>query len=395
MQNTSHDFDAIIVGAGPVGTVIALQLAKQGRRVAVVEARASRVNTDSTTQDPRILALSRLSVDLLQQAGVTLPVKQLTAIQQVHVSQAGAFGRTLLSGADIGVTDLGYTMAYHDLDQAVGHALNQAPIHLFQGWRGEKIGNLAAYASLTIRHPEQGQQLLTSKLLIAAEGGSVLQQLPSLHHHVHDYEQSALLCRLALAEGYQHQHIAYERFAEGGPFALLPVGSEMMLVWTRRHAAAEALLNSTPAEFLDALHQICGHKLRFAACVSPPQAIPLRLKLANKLHAGRVMLVGNAAQTLHPVAAQGLNLGLRDADTLLPLLAHARDIGAPALLHCYQRQRQRDRLTITAFTHSLIGLFDHHDPISRLGRGIALSALDMLTPLRQRFTHKLVFGLEY
>jgi 2-octaprenyl-6-methoxyphenol hydroxylase len=95
------------------------------------------------------------------------------------------------------------------------------------------------------------------------------------------------------------------------------------------------------------------------------------------------------------VAAQGLNLGLRDADTLLPLLAHARDIGAPALLHRYQRQRQRDRLTITAFTHSLIGLFDHHDPISRLGRGIALSALDMLTPLRQRFTHKLVFGLEY
>ena len=379
--------ELIVVGGGPVGATLALLAARAGRQVTLLEARA---HDAGRRDDPRVLALSHASQQALLAAGGWPDSLAATAIDTVHISQQGSFGRTLIQRDDLQLPHLGYTVSYPDLNQALDAALAASSVRVIHGAEVQGLHSLSAYAQVRFAHQGHTRQM-TGRLVALAEGGALAAQLPGMRRHEHDYQQSALICQVDVSV--PHQGMAFERFAVDGPLALLPCGDAMMLVWTRQGAAAEALTACDDADFIAQLQVAIGDRLGAITGVGARACVPLRLKFALRTVSGRVALVGNAAQTMHPVAAQGLNLGLRDAVGLVDSLAGARDIGEAAVLAGFARQRQLDRRAVTGFTHSLIQLFDRHDPLLNAARGLGLTLLDNIAPLRRAFAGHLVFGV--
>lgn len=379
--------ELIVVGGGPVGATLALLAARAGRQVTLLEART---HDAGRRDDPRVLALSHASQQALADAGAWPDRLPATAIDTVHISQQGSFGRMLIQRDDLQLPHLGYTVSYPDLNEALGAALDASPVRVIHGAEVTELHALSAYARVRFAHGGVSQAL-TGRLVALAEGGALAANLPGMRRHEHDYRQSAVICRVDTA--LPHQGVAFERFAVDGPLALLPCGESMMLVWTRDSATAESLRHLDDAAFIAQLQAAIGERLGAIVGVGARAVVPLRLKFALNTVSGRVALVGNAAQTMHPVAAQGLNLGLRDAVGLVGCLADAHDIGDARPMAAFTRLRRFDRRAVTGFTHSLIQLFDRHDPVLNAVRALSMSLLDTIGPLRRRFASHLVFGV--
>jgi len=376
-----------VVGGGPVGATVALLAAQAGRQVTLLEARPS---GSGRHDDPRVLALSHTSQQALLAAGAWPDSLPATPIDTVHISQQGSFGRTLIQRDDLQLPHLGYTVGYHDLNVALDQALAQSSVQRVDAATVTGLSSLSAYARVQFQHDGQ-RHALTTRLVVLAEGGALAAGLPGMRRHEHDYQQSAVIARVETA--LPHQGMAFERFATDGPLALLPYGNALMLVWTRDSATAESLKTLDDTAFCTALQGAIGDRLGAITAVSPRATVPLKLKFALNTVSGRVALVGNAAQTMHPVAAQGLNLGLRDALGLVQALGEGGDVGDARKLAEFARLRRIDRRSVTGFTHSLIQLFDRHDPVINTVRGLSLSLLDSIGPLRRAFAGHLVFGV--
>lgn len=388
-------FDVAIVGGGPVGAALALALRDSGLGVAVLEAKS-----DFFARDPRALALSQGTRLILERLG-TWPrlAAQVTAITSIHVSQRGRIGRTLLEAQAFSVPALGYTAEYGDLYAALAADLPASGAELIVGAQVSAVRPASGCG--LVEYGQAGRMhRLSARLIVLADGGKGVPGPVA----VKDYGQSALICLVETE--LPHAQRAYERFTAQGPIALLPLdpkgsapgalGAEYALVWTTPNEDLEARMQLSDRAFLAALQAAFGDRQgRFLACGSR-SVFPLRLVTAQEPIKPGLVRVGNAAQTLHPVAGQGFNLGLRDAWWLAQTLLDTprADLGTLASLERYRGLRRWDVGGGIAMTDVLVDLFANDLPGLSQGRGLALSVMDVVPVLKQAFARKMMFGVQ-
>jgi 2-octaprenyl-6-methoxyphenol hydroxylase len=384
-MNTQH-YDIAIIGGGPVGAALALALRGSNLKVCVLEARTE----NSTSQDARALALSYGSRLLLDRLGVWNALNDVSPIRTIHISQQKSFGRAVLRAAELNVPELGYVLPYPALQAALDKALQHATSHVLYGSQVTALHSESDFATISFQQNGEEKSIQT-RLAVVTDGGKLLEkQYPP---EVRDYGQSALITHITCAAPQLHK--AFERFTPHGPLALLPFKDGYELVWTASHQAAQAMLNWDDATFLRELQQQFGERVGDFLTVSKRTCFPLGLRRApRQTPQPHVVLLGNAAQTLHPVAGQGFNLGLRDAWELAQeILNVAPDaLGTEAMLSDYRKQRRTDREAGIRFTDGLVRLFSNDLPLVSAGRAAALTALDCL-PFAKKFVAKrMMFG---
>jgi len=340
-------------GAGPVGCVLALALHQSGRPVVLIGKTFA-----SEGQPLRPVALSHASRLILERVGAWRSLAS-TPIETIHVSQQGGFGRVSLAAADAGVPALGYVLDYGVL---LGSLLNRVK-------------------DCAIRiEAETGEPLL----VVHAEGSST-------DSEEKNYQQEALVALVATqptAAG-----IAWERFTPEGPLALLPLGGRYCALWGMRPGRAQQLCRAPGAEFLAALSQAFGRRAGEFVAVAQRSRVPLALRVRPSRVGERAAYIGNAAQTLHPVAGQGLNLGLRDAWDLAQVLRDAKDPGEARVLQRFAGMRRIDATAAVRVTDFLAGAFLATNPLAALTRGFGLTALDICLPARRFFARRMIYGV--
>lgn len=373
--------EVTIVGAGPAGMALAAALARWGIRPRVIDARGR----GAAQRDPRVLALSYGSRQILQRLGAWERLRA-TPIETIHVSQQGGFGRTLIRAGDYGLPALGYVVAAGELAAALARTLAAAGIEPDFDTSVENVAAGREDAIVSTCGPE-GAARHRARLVVHAEGAAggardLVQR---------DYRQQAVICIAHSAEPFATT--AYERFTPEGPLALLPHDGAYAVVVTAADASAAGLAQLDDGAFRRALQARLGQRLHIAA-VGSRSVFPLALRLRRDPTAARCVWLGNAAQTLHPVAGQGFNLALRDLWTLAELLRdHApADPGDPELLRRYRAARQLDRSGAIGFTDGLIRVFGSGNPLLAGLRGAGLALLDILPPARGFVAKRMIFG---
>lgn len=371
------DSDVVIIGAGPVGMALALSLAGSRLRVRLVDARARGAWSD----DPRALALAHGSRQLLERLQAW-DAGAATAIREIHVSQRGGFGRTLIEASDYGAPALGYVMRYRDLAAALAARL--APEQLLAECAVESIETGRNQATLGVVQHGAARRL-TTRLIVHAEGTPE----PAADVSVRDYHQHAIVAEVHTAA--PHRHRAWERFTADGPLALLPLGAGYSVVFTLPAEQAARLIERSDDDFLAALRERFGRRVDFVA-TGPRASFPLALRRRSQITQQRQVWIGNSAQTLHPVSGQGFNLGLRDAAELAEVLLDHGDPGEAAALAAHAHGRDRDRRYSMAFTDGIVRLFSNDLAPLRCARGLGLLALDLYPPLRHFVAKRMIWG---
>ena len=374
--------DVLVVGAGPVGMTLALALAGGGHRVLLLDRRPrSACASSACASDPRALALSHGSRQLLERLEAW-NARAATAIRQIHVSQRGGFGRTLIDADDYDTPALGYVMRYSDLadelDARLGSDQILAPCTV------DTIETDGDEAVVTVTNEGRSRRI-NARLVVHAEGTPDNEA----DVKVRDYRQHAVVAEVSTTTG--HQLRAWERFTPDGPLALLPLDDGYSIVFTVPPEKAERLLAMDDAAFLAALRAQFGRRLEFTACRARA-SFPLALRVRSPLVSRRQVWIGNAAQSLHPVSGQGFNLGLRDACELAEILHRHSDAGDPAALASYARGRGIDRRGSIAFTDGIVRLFSNDIAPLCLARGLGLLALDLAPPLRHFVARRMIWG---
>jgi len=372
--------DILIVGGGPVGCTLALALQQAEHSVVLIERRPLAAAAPGANAF-RPIALSYASRLILERVGAwaSIPV---TAIEQVHVSQLGAPGRTLLRASDAALPALGYVTDYAALSDALTAKARAAGIEWLDRAQADAIEPGAD--SVGLRASRDGETLeLVGRCVVHAEGAGEGMRLRS-------YGQTGIVTRVETepAAG----HCAFERFTPDGPLALLPQAGAYAVVWSLREARAEALAAAPDSAFLEALARTIGSRVGALRAVGPRAAHPLALRERTSRIAPRQAYVGNAAQTLHPVAGQGLNLGLRDAWDLAEHWRGASDPGAADVLGAFLAARRFDVRATIGMTDALLRSFGSAHPLLRAGRCVAMTALDLLPPARRFFARRMIFG---
>ena len=392
MNDTNRHFDIIVAGGGMVGASLAIALEPLGLRVAVVEA-VARTAELQPSFDERSTALSRSTQRSFEAMGLWQDVVAAsTPIQSIHVSDKGRFGFSHIDAEEQGVEALGYVCINRVLGGVLQGALAEANnVTLKCPARITAVENQSDRAVVTVRHEDGDEEQLTSTLLVVADGArsQVRDMLGIGVSHV-DYEQKAIIGNV-LTE-LPNNGCAYERFTEAGPVAMLPItNGRTAFVWILDTGSADAMLALDDAEFTAALSDAFGTRLGEFSRVGTRNAYPLGLSKALRLGSGRAVLVGNAAHGLHPVAAQGFNLGLRDVAALCDCIADelARtddvDIGAPRVLEQYMEWRKPDQEKLVAFTDGLVRLFGSRRPGLRALRNLGMLGFDFIPGVRRAF----------
>jgi 2-octaprenyl-6-methoxyphenol hydroxylase len=373
--------DVAIVGAGPVGATLGLAAARDGLAIELFEARSG------PSSDKRTLALSHGSHERLAEVGAW-PTASATPIRTIHVSQQGGPGRTLIDASDQGLDALGYTVPYGALEAALAARLGALGIPIHYGEACESIALAPEGAQLKLATGREAQ----ARLLVLADGGANAAKIPGIAFHEKDYGQSAVVG--AVRTDKDHAGRAYERFTPRGPMALLPVEDRYALVWTAAPDEARALVELEEGAFLERLQAAFGDRAGRFVSVGARGSFPLKLRTVNTPVALRTAIIGNAAQALHPIAGQGLNLGLRDAAELAAAIAAAsrEALGSDAMLAAYREARRRDAARGVAFTDLLVSLFGDGRRLPTWGRGLALAALDLFPPARRLLAERMIHG---
>jgi len=370
--------DILIIGAGPVGMALALALKDGPHSVTLLDAR----ERGAARQDPRVLALSHGSRLTLERLGVWAHLPS-TPIRHIHVSQQGGGGRTVIEEDDYGIDGLGHVVRAGDLASVLDDTIAQAGITLIDHAQAEVDTGLPGRIKIS---RDRKTETLDARLVACAEGGMRADD-PDID--VRDYGQHALISMATPAR--PHGNTAYERFTTTGPVALLPCGTDFAVVHTASPERADELLALNDAAYLAELQHTFGRRVRLQG-VSHRERFPLQLRIRRTPTDERLVWLGNAAQTLHPVAGQGFNLALRDVWTLSEHLLAATDPGAPNVLGAYLSARRTDRRGTVGFTDSLVRLFSNDIGPLRHLRGLGLLALDLAPPLRHFVAKRMMFG---
>ena len=380
------DFDILIAGSGMVGASLACALAGRPLRVVTVEP-VEPTASRQPSYDDRVVALSLGSQRILEATGVWRGLQGLaTPIRAVHVSDRGHFGATRLEALRLGVEALGYVVEARSLGAALLARLAApgGPERLCPA-RVESLAP-AADAALVTLDVGGAVRRVTARLVVAADGGrSEVRAGVGIATDERPYGQAAVIANLSPERA--HQGVAYERFTDTGPLAVLPMSEgRCALVWSVPEGVAERVLGLDDAEFLRAVQERFGERLGRFLRVGHRSAYPLSLVRAREQIRPRVVVIGNAAHTLHPVAGQGFNLGLRDAAALAQVIVDTvRDGGDPGLpeaLESYARWRQADHSQVTGFTDAVVRVFSNRSAIIGAARNAGLLALDLLPGLK-------------
>ena len=378
------DTDVAVIGGGMVGASLALGLAGTGVRVLLVES----TPFDSAAQpsfDERTTALGNASRRIFAGLGVWDTIAPgAAAIRAIHVSDAGRFGFSRLDAGEQGVDALGYVVANRAIGAALWGALARAPgITLRVPARAEDLEINAQRVRFTLSGAVGGREQVDARLVVAADGAqSQVRLAAGIEAAVEDYEQVAVVANVAADR--PHQGVAYERFTPAGPLAVLPVhDGTYAVIWACRPEQAQQVLALGEAQYLASLQAQFGWRAGRFVRASRRGSYPLKLTRAANTVATRTVLIGNAAQALHPVAGQGFNLGLRDAAMLAEVIANASgDVGAPELLRQFSEWRSRDRQGVTRFTDGLVKLFADRRPGVPLLRNLGLLMFDLAPPAK-------------
>ncbi len=377
----------MIVGAGPVGAALALAIADADLDVVALDARAQ----GDTLRGDRSLAISHGGRLILERIGVwpRLATQRhaVTPITTIDISQAGGFGVTTLTAEEQQVPALGYVVSYRALTHALDAALATTRTTVRYGAEAVTVEATPDRAEVTLR---DGSTLHT-RLAVVADGTGAA--VAGVRRTRRDYGQVAVVAKVGTRR--PHAGVAYERFTPRGPMALLPEGERYGLVWTLPPADAERALALPEVAFLAELTRHFGARRDDFTTVAERRSFPLALEYAQPAVTHRCVLVGNAAQALHPIAGQGFNLGLRDAFELAQVVntAPPHALGTHAFVARYAARRGADRRAGIAFTDGLARIFAVDHALVRWPRGIGLALLDALPPAKRAFTRAMLFGL--
>jgi 2-octaprenyl-6-methoxyphenol hydroxylase len=384
---TARRHDIIIVGGGPVGASLALALASSGLDVLTIDSRAR----DAQPTDTRSLALSWGSRLILERIGVWQRCAPHTAISTIHVSQRGGMGRAVLDAREVDLPALGYVVGYASLHHALAGRLRETHAAVLYATTVSAVN--AVESAISVQFVREGRHdVAQASLLVIADGGGNLGAQAGASTHTRDYAQVAVVANVSVST--PHRNRAFERFTPDGPVALLPHGSQYALVWSAKPEQARSLLELDDARFLQRLQAHFGDRAGRFVAVTPRASFPLSLRVARSPSLDRVLLLGNAAQTLHPIAGQGFNLGLRDAWTLAEMMQH-RPLDAdalPAIAAEFRRARRPDRFAGIGMTDALATIFSNDLPPLRAARGMGLFLLDLLPPAKRMLMRRMIFG---
>ncbi|MGF6938601.1 2-octaprenyl-6-methoxyphenol hydroxylase [Paraburkholderia sp. UCT70] len=400
------DFDVTIVGAGPVGLALAGWLARRSvtreLKIALVDAR----EPEDSIADPRAIAVSHGSRMILE------PLRwpaDATAIERIHVSQRGHFGRTLIDHREHGLPALGYVLRYGSIVHGLADAVHATQVHWFRSTSAGAPVQVLDGVTLPIETAGVARQLRT-RILVNAEGGLFGDQkhaknpsratdeyagarnIGKNNAGSRDYGQTALVGTVTVSA--PQPHVAWERFTSQGPIALLPMGgvrgADYALVWCCAPDEAARRAQLSDEAFLRELDAAFGGRMGRFTHIKGRASFPLGLNTVDTLVNGHIVAIGNAAQTLHPVAGQGLNLGLRDAHALVDALS--AEGPTPLALATFAQRRALDRRLTIGSTDTLARLFTvDFAPLAVL-RGLALTALEFVPPIKTALARQMMFG---
>ena len=399
MAATDRNYDIVIAGGGMIGASLALALSPLGLRVAVVEA-VARGESGQPSFDDRSTALSRSTQRMFEAMGLWDDViSAATPIRRIHVSDRGRFGFSHIDAAEQGVDALGYVVINRVLGDVLQSVLAKAAtVDLMCPARVVDIETGSDFASAKIETADGGHEELGCQLLVAADGAnSAVRPMLGIYAKKTDYGQHAVIGNLLPEKSLDN--CAYERFTEQGPLALLPVADDRAaFVWTVSSHDAGRVLGLDDEAFLDELQEAFGYRLGRLSRVGKRAGYPLSLSKALRLTAERSVLVGNSAHGLHPVAAQGFNLDMRDVAALCDCIADARriepstDLGDPDLLDRYAEWRRDDQGKLVRLTDGIVRLFGSSSPPLRAVRNIGMLGFDVIPGVRSLFA-KHMMGL--
>jgi len=374
---TEQQHDVVIVGGGLVGASLAIALARHGARdVALVE--AAPPTAMPAVFDQRNLSFAAATINALSALGVMQKLQAPTgAIRRIHISRQGDFGRVRLQAADYGRDRFGEVVVARDFGVALEYRLEELPT--LTRYRPATFVGLAEADGQTRRlrlRSEGGEQVLRARLLVAADGTrSAVREALGIGTQQHDYAQTLFVARLRAEQA--PDGTAYERLTAQGPTALLPRGDRHYgIVHGVATEQAEAVAALGEAAWLARLQASLGWRVGRLLASGERSAYPITRVLADAITAHRAVVLGNAAQTIHPIGAQGFNLGLRDALTLAELIEAGSDPGADDLLRQYAQRRAEDRQRTLAFSDGLARLTANPAPLMRPLRSLGMAAVD-------------------
>jgi len=417
-KEQKQHFDVIISGGGLSGSLMALSLSQLTKTngnalsIAIVEAlphQQTSANKESALFDARVLALSHGSASYLAKVGAWQYLKEdACAITDIDISDRGHFAKARLNACDHNVNALGYVIDMALIGKAQLKALSASRnenIHWFSPdsiedveWKSECQDEGVANKD-QVKVKLNSGQVLSASLLLACDGAnSPCRKLAKIEVSCDDYHQVALIANVTTSK--PHKNKAFERFTEFGPIAMLPLkpvsaqptASRCSLVWTLPPQEAEKVAKLNDEDFNIALADAFGGWLGEITHVGKRDVYPLVLLQAERQTFHRMALVGNSSHTIHPIAGQGFNLGLRDVQVMTDLVTKAllagQDIGSFSLLHDYQVNRVKDQQEVIQLTDSLVTLFANDLPPLVIGRNIGLQALNLISSFKNVLVKK-------
>lgn len=406
----SH-YDIVIVGGGMVGASLAAALIQAsqtlGLKIAIIEAHAlpeSAVEGYQPSYDARSTALAYGSRVIYERMGLwdTLQT-HLAAISDIHVSDQGRFGMTRLHAADENVPALGYVVENRWLGQVLLNRLQADDVTNIEFICPATVTDIQPAAEnmqLQLEHAGESTQL-TAELVVMADGGrSPLRQKMGIGYQQQDYQQHAIVTNLT--PGQPHNGMAYERFTRNGPMALLPLEDQngeprVALVWTVPSEQLDETLALSDEDFMARLHDTFGYRLGYFQRVGERHHYPLKLTFAEEQVRSGLVLLGNAAHALHPIAGQGYNLALRGAVRLAEYIIQTKQqgqaLGQLADLQAFQEQVRGDQQKTVGFSDQTMKLFSNNQPLLALGRSAGLQVMDTCPLLKTVFARS-AMGLD-
>ena len=368
--------DVLIVGGGLVGASLAIALDRLGLDVGLVEAAPQ--GALPAVFDQRNLSFATATVNALTALGVMAKLRTPTGpIQRIHVSRQGDFGRTRLQATDYGREAFGQVVVAREFGEALEARL--AELKRLTRYRPARFIGLgdASAATRSIRIADtQGEREIIARLLVGADGTrSGVREALGIASLEHGYGQTLFVARMRTEQA--PDGTAYERFGEHGPTALLPRGDRHFgVVHGVATSEAEEVAALDDAAWIERIQSVFGWRVGRFLSTGERSTYSIIKVVAERTTAARAVVVGNAAQSLHPIGAQGFNLGLRDALTLVELIEHADDPGADSLLDAYARRRDEDRQRTLQFSDGLARITGNASPLLRPLRTLGLLAAD-------------------
>jgi 2-octaprenyl-6-methoxyphenol hydroxylase len=378
--------DIAIIGGGLVGLSAALALQQSGRSISIIES-SDLVHNESTGLNTRSIALSYASVQILKALDIWQEIKtQAAPIKTIHVSSQGEWGVTRLQALDYELDAMGYVVESQVLGKLLLDRVRKSKEISLNTRSKFESANFSDCVNLRFHSREKLQQLNADLVLVADGSDSKTRSSLGIEIRRIDYEQSAIIANLEVSK--PSPGVAYERFTKSGPLAMLPLGGKRYAcVWTHDPDISNELLQQDDEQFLASLQHSFGYRLGFFEKVSPRFSFPLYRTEAQGLVKNKCLLLGNAANTLHPVAGQGLNLALRDVASLSQLFCNQKirsldEAAIRRLLDEYEAERVIEQRQVARLGDGMVSLFSNDLVVLKKLRAGALALLDIVPPLK-------------